>query len=1379
MSAASLEDQQPPTTLCDDANETSSSSLQSPQDFPSISSILSQRPNLPSNNQTSSNQNGMTSETLLDTSPGKKTSSGGQSKVSKLKMLWEENIRNNQPQTSSGTRSDPTLVTLKSSPSSLEIPPSRKWATFNSQQPKPLFNQEQLQSKRNERITIQQTTEVRSGTIDIKVSSIGDKILTLEKSSEESVTSQPYLSEDSGRPQTSREKNTTEINEETRKKRLSVSETILKFSQHFTKTQLEQEKQEEWLQIRKQSILLKKQQTSPRSDNATPPSDNFDIINVENTDEKSVLTQPKTEIISEVDSIPVDEAKVVEGKENVVLEVQDTSATEELRELTEEKNEHAKEEEKTEQLVPPLEQVESPIEEVSQCEIAIIVKEDETIEIISKESEVNSENNVTKQAEILVATLDQSLDTPKLISQDSDNVVETEPENSPHTTAEIVNTTEESISTDLSIIQTTTSSPSTEDIKPILEIEIVTNNQTDESTSPNCHDTEPLTTIPSSTIHTEETDSATCITYDTISDDETEIESQVKCKQSSLDIIDEEDISVDVQDKQVAKDPRLISGRFMNMIDSPSTNPISLSTISQTLGNAIKDVEIESNEDYSKYFHKTNYKSFQENVVSLLDERRMTQEEETKESSSQKRTLKKNQSKIKLKSKQLQKMVSTYNRNRWIDRILIFSIGSEEFQNMMTSESYVDSNELAIDGYDSVSTNALFEESERTVNPLYEEETVVINNLFEEEYISVNPLFDPTDMDSINSFCNFEDDEKAFVETLKSEIPKQTGSIKSKIKKIYSKAFSGSDLVNWIMSQSDGQFFRQDASYFAQQMMDRMIFKNVDMIQTIFDGSDSSFYIFTEDYESKNTLNINQNKIGVYEPASSSTSIYRTLNEIGKIIKHRYDLGAKYEGAPIFDYQGFVFSEHYPIMVSELAKLSKVDPTQISDPTFRKCFFMNVHNFMVLHALIECGKPTNFLLRKRFFHSKKYVIGRYKLSLDDLSNGILRGEKFKRSISGNLAVENSNTNISGFLQRLLGQDKEHNVLQETIDHLRIPEFDPRVVFCLYRADMSSPRFHIFSYETLDMEIEKASREYIQRETHIDMDSGLISLPKFFLWFKDDYGSNEEAILKYASKYLESDACSKINLLKQTEDGITIQYHYNTSLNIHSNYSLDGNREVKLELTEVISNPKLLPYFESHCENEHSTENIHFFTRVESYKQIADPTMRLEEARKIFDEFLTLHSEKELNISQKYIKDVQKELQLCEAASDKVGDDDPKIIGSDLFSPIQVLIETLMIDTYSRFLSSKLYNQVVEVFKEELKQQIEAETPRSQSIFASTSSNETIFDTKSFRELQQMRTYRMSNKDLTSMTTINNTNDSSPSTPVSASTAGSPFTSVTM
>jgi hypothetical protein len=103
------------------------------------------------------------------------------------------------------------------------------------------------------------------------------------------------------------------------------------------------------------------------------------------------------------------------------------------------------------------------------------------------------------------------------------------------------------------------------------------------------------------------------------------------------------------------------------------------------------------------------------------------------------------------------------------------------------------------------------------------------------------------------------------------------------------------------------------------------------------------------------------------------------------------------------DYKGMGASEAFQRYVAATAQLQTTD---ISDMTREEktAFFVNIYNALVIHADIVIGHPNTSFQRQSFFNNTSYNIGGLDYSLQDIENGILRGNRkppyaFKRRLS--------------------------------------------------------------------------------------------------------------------------------------------------------------------------------------------------------------------------------------------------------------------------------------------------------------------------------------------------------------------------------------------
>ncbi len=76
------------------------------------------------------------------------------------------------------------------------------------------------------------------------------------------------------------------------------------------------------------------------------------------------------------------------------------------------------------------------------------------------------------------------------------------------------------------------------------------------------------------------------------------------------------------------------------------------------------------------------------------------------------------------------------------------------------------------------------------------------------------------------------------------------------------------------------------------------------------------------------------------------------------------------------------------------------------------CFFMNVYNLMMLHAVIRLGSnPQTGFGKELFYRRVKYNLGGYEFSLDDIEYGIFKGNQHP-SLASDLAARILVPNLS-------------------------------------------------------------------------------------------------------------------------------------------------------------------------------------------------------------------------------------------------------------------------------------------------------------------------------------------------------------------------------
>ena len=92
------------------------------------------------------------------------------------------------------------------------------------------------------------------------------------------------------------------------------------------------------------------------------------------------------------------------------------------------------------------------------------------------------------------------------------------------------------------------------------------------------------------------------------------------------------------------------------------------------------------------------------------------------------------------------------------------------------------------------------------------------------------------------------------------------------------------------------------------------------------------------------------------------------------------------------DYTGLRGSEAFKEYVALSGQLVHLDPLSM-DRNERLAFFINVYNSLTIHSVAALGAPADLLSRLRLYAEASYQIGPHTYSLNDIENGILRGNR--------------------------------------------------------------------------------------------------------------------------------------------------------------------------------------------------------------------------------------------------------------------------------------------------------------------------------------------------------------------------------------------------
>ncbi|KAL4635700.1 hypothetical protein GN956_G12993 [Arapaima gigas] len=156
-------------------------------------------------------------------------------------------------------------------------------------------------------------------------------------------------------------------------------------------------------------------------------------------------------------------------------------------------------------------------------------------------------------------------------------------------------------------------------------------------------------------------------------------------------------------------------------------------------------------------------------------------------------------------------------------------------------------------------------------------------------------------------------------------------------------------------------------------------------------------------------------------------------------------------------------------------------------------FFINIYNALVIHGTLLMGTPKNLWQRYRFFNYVSYIIGGEVFTLQDIENGVLRG------------------NRRGVAQLLKPFSKGDPRLQAAL-----PGAEPLVHFALNCGTRGCPPIKTYSAQDIDRQLHTAAQAFLENEDACTVDTmkAEVKLSQIFKWYKVDFGNTDAKLLSW-------------------------------------------------------------------------------------------------------------------------------------------------------------------------------------------------------------------------------------------------------------------------
>ncbi|XP_037395278.1 uncharacterized protein zgc:152951 [Pygocentrus nattereri] len=170
-------------------------------------------------------------------------------------------------------------------------------------------------------------------------------------------------------------------------------------------------------------------------------------------------------------------------------------------------------------------------------------------------------------------------------------------------------------------------------------------------------------------------------------------------------------------------------------------------------------------------------------------------------------------------------------------------------------------------------------------------------------------------------------------------------------------------------------------------------------------------------------------------------------------------------------------------------------------------FFINIYNALVIHGNLRLGFPKNIWQRYRFFNYVSYLIGGEVFTLQDIENGVLRG------------------NRKGVAQLLKPFSKNDPRLQ-----VALPDAEPLIHFALNCGAKGCPPIKTYTPQGIDSQLRTAAEAFLENEDGCMVDSvkAEVKLSQIFKWYKADFGGTDEKLLNWVVDHMGASQ-KKLNL----------------------------------------------------------------------------------------------------------------------------------------------------------------------------------------------------------------------------------------------------------
>lgn len=323
--------------------------------------------------------------------------------------------------------------------------------------------------------------------------------------------------------------------------------------------------------------------------------------------------------------------------------------------------------------------------------------------------------------------------------------------------------------------------------------------------------------------------------------------------------------------------------------------------------------------------------------------------------------------------------------------------------------------------------------------------------------------------------------------------------------------FSAKNFIEWVMKHKE--IDETKALELGQELLQRkFIFPLNENENSSFKNDASSIYQLGSGL-SNQALNKDKVNTCAQRPAGE------VAEDLRKLILQIFATFLSADGKKV-DYKGIQESAMFETYKAMARELQRVDLQELNKDD-KLAFFINIYNALVIHGNIEKGTPVNTWQRYKFFSTTSYDIGGLNFTLNDIENGILRGNKASMATL--------------YLTPFATNDPKLQYALDTVE--------PRIHFALNCGAKSCPPIKTFTSKNIQEELKTATQSYLENDDAIIIDQDTVHLSMLFKWYASDFGQNKEEILNWITNQMAANADKKepLDLLLKNADNVKLKY----------------------------------------------------------------------------------------------------------------------------------------------------------------------------------------------------------------------------------------------